>query len=142
MGQAGSIVLGSPDRLRAWWFLVLASPISVGLFSLQAGAPWPAAAAVLAGFYVVWLWRRFSASQHLGAFSLRADGNWVARRDGRETVFKPMAVMPWPGAVLVDFRVDRTRYAMAISARSAGVDAFRRLQVRIRDYDSSEAEGM
>lgn len=142
MGHAGNIVLGRPDKLRGWWSLLLASPVVVSLLALQCGAAWPAAAAVIAGLCVVSLWRRFSASQHLGAFSLRADGNWVAHRDGHETIFKPMAVMPWPGAVLIDFRIDGARCAMAISARSAGADAFRRLQVRIRKHDSSEAQMM
>ena len=137
MGHAGSIVLGCPDTLRGWWSLALASPLVVALWALQSAAPWSAAAAVFAGLCMVSLWRRFTASQIRGSVYLLADGNWVACRDGRETVFKPTAIMPWPGAILIDFGIDGVRCAMAISARSAGAEAFRRLQVRIRAERSS-----
>ena len=93
-----------------------------------------AAAALLAGACALHLGRRIRDTAGLGMFFLHVDGTWSVRRGSDEVVFKPLAVRAWPGAVLVDFVIDDHRYSMVISRRSAGTDAFRRLQVRVRAF--------
>jgi len=130
--RAGAISLGSPDPLPVWWGMALLSPAAVAGWLLYIGSSWLAGAALLAGACAVNLGCRVRAATDLGTFFLHADGTWSARRGADEVVFRPRAVRAWPGAVLVDFVIDDERYAMVISRRSAGKDAFRRLQVRVR----------
>lgn len=131
---AGAISLGSPDSLPVWRGLALLSPATVTGWLLYTGSAWLAAAALLAGACALHLGRRIRDTAGLGMFFLHVDGTWSVRRGSDEVVFKPLAVRAWPGAVLVDFVIDDRRYSMVISRRSAGTDAFRRLQVRVRAF--------
>lgn len=136
---AGAIPLGRPDPLPICWGLALVSPAVVAGWLFYSGSAWLAGPALLAGACAAHLGHRVRAAAGLGAFFLHADGTWSARRGSDEVVFRPLAVRAWPGAVLVDFVIDDGRYAMVISRRSAGKDAFRRLQVRVRSLEPEPA---